>query len=176
MSRIVLFTGKGGVGKTTAAAATAALLAARGRKALVVSTDPAHSLADALGVPLGPEPREVAGGLAAMQVDAQRRFEASWADVRSWLGGLLAQGGLDGLAAEELTVLPGAAEVFALLEVRDQAVGGPWDAVLVDCAPTAETLRLLALPEALAGLPGAGVAGAPAGGALAAPGAGPARR
>jgi len=149
VSRVVLFTGKGGVGKTTAAAATAALLAARGRKALVVSTDPAHSLADALGVPLGPEPREVSEGLAAMQVDAQRRFERSWADVRSWLGGLLAQGGLDGLAAEELTVLPGAAEVFALLEVRDQVTRGPWDAVLVDCAPTAETLRLLALPEAL---------------------------
>ena len=147
--RVVLFTGKGGVGKTTAAAATAALLAARGRKALVVSTDPAHSLADALGVPLGPEPREVDSGLAGMQVDAQRRFERSWRDVRGWLGGLLARGGLDGLAAEELTVLPGAAEVFALLEVRDQAARGPWDAVLVDCAPTAETLRLLALPEAL---------------------------
>lgn len=147
--RVVLFTGKGGVGKTTAAAATAALLAARGRKTLVVSTDPAHSLADALGVPLGPEPREVETGLAAMQVSAQRRFERSWAAVREWLGGLLAGGGLDGLAAEELTVLPGAAEVFALLEVRDQVVRGPCDAVLVDCAPTAETLRLLALPEAL---------------------------
>jgi len=147
--RLVLFTGKGGVGKTTAAGATAALLAARGRKALVVSTDPAHSLADAFGIPLGPQPREVAGGLAAMQVDAQLRFERSWAGVRDWLGALLTQGGLDGLAAEELTVLPGAAEVFALLEVRDQVTDGPWDAVLVDCAPTAETLRLLALPEAL---------------------------
>ncbi|HYT10165.1 MAG TPA: ArsA family ATPase [Mycobacteriales bacterium] len=147
--RVVLFTGKGGVGKTTAAAATAALLAARGRKALVVSTDPAHSLADALGVPLGPEPREVQTGLAGMQVDAQRRFERSWAAVREWLGGVLAHGGLDGLAAEELIALPGAAEVCALLEVRDQVTHGPWDAVLVDCAPTAETLRLLALPEAL---------------------------
>jgi arsenite-transporting ATPase len=150
--RVVLFTGKGGVGKTTAAAATAAMLAARGRKALVVSTDPAHSLADALGVPLGAEPREVSGGLAGVQVDAQRRFERSWAGVRDWLGGLLAGGepdGLAGLAAEELIVLPGAAEVFALLEVRDQVERGPWDAVLVDCAPTAETLRLLALPEAL---------------------------
>jgi arsenite-transporting ATPase len=147
--RLVLFTGKGGVGKTTAAAATAALLAARGRKALVVSTDPAHSLADALDTTLGPEPREVAGGLAAMQVDAQLRFERSWAGVRDWLGGVLARGGLGELAAEELTVLPGAAEVFALLEVRDQVADGRWDAVLVDCAPTAETLRLLALPEAL---------------------------
>ncbi len=149
--RIVLFTGKGGVGKTTAAAATGALLAARGRKALVVSTDPAHSLADAFGVPLGAAPTEVEPGLAGMQVDAQRRFEAGWGGVRDWLGGLLQGAGLDAVAAEELPVPPGAAEVCALLEVRDQAAHGPWDAVLVDCAPTAETLRLLALPEALAG-------------------------
>ncbi|MFL6128087.1 MAG: ArsA family ATPase [Mycobacteriales bacterium] len=152
--RTVLFTGKGGVGKTTAAAATGVLLAARGHKALVVSTDPAHSLADALGVPVGAAPTEVEPGLAAMQVDAQRRFEAGWAGVRDWLGGLLRGAGLDGLtgfSAEELPVPPGAAEVCALLEVRDQVEHGPWDAVLVDCAPTAETLRLLALPEALAG-------------------------
>jgi arsenite/tail-anchored protein-transporting ATPase len=149
--RTVLFTGKGGVGKTTAAAATGALVAARGRKALVVSTDPAHSLADALGVPLGPTPTEVEPGLAGMQVDAQRRFEAAWGGIRDWLGGLLRGAGLDGLAAEELPLPPGAAEVCALLEVRDQVAHGPWDAVLVDCAPTADTLRLLALPEALAG-------------------------
>jgi arsenite-transporting ATPase len=152
--RTILFTGKGGVGKTTAAAATGALLAARGRKALVVSTDPAHSLADALGVPLGPTPTEVEPGLAGMQVDAQRRFEAAWGGIRDWLGGLLRGTGLDGLSgfsAEELPLPPGAAEVCALLEVRDQVAHGPWDAVLVDCAPTAETLRLLALPEALAG-------------------------
>ncbi len=149
--RLVLFTGKGGVGKTTAAAATGALLAARGRKALVVSTDPAHSLADALGEPLGPTPTEVEPGLAGMQVDAQRRFEAAWGGVRDWLGGLLQGAGLDAVTAAELPVPPGAAEVCALLEVRDQLARGPWDAVLVDCAPTAETLRLLALPEALAG-------------------------
>ena len=149
MARLLLFTGKGGVGKTTAAAATAALLADRGRKTLVLSTDPAHSLADALGVPLGPEPREVETGLAALQVDAQRRFEGSWETVRGYLGELLARAGVGGLAAEELTVLPGAAEVVALLEVRDRVARGPWDAVVVDCAPTAETLRLLALPEAL---------------------------
>ena len=152
--RTVLFTGKGGVGKTTAAAATGVLLAARGRKALVVSTDPAHSLADALGVPLGPTPTEVEPGLAGMQVDALRRFEAGWDGLRDRLGGLLGgagMAGLDGLAAAELPMPPGIADVCALLEVRDQVAHGPWDAVLVDCAPTAETLRLLALPEALAG-------------------------
>src|SRR5215207_4414228 len=152
--RTVLFTGKGGVGKTTAAAATGVLLAARGRKALVVSTDPAHSLADALGVPLGPTPTEVEPGLAGMQVDALRRFEAGWDGLRDRLGGLLGGAGLaglDGLAAAELPMPPGIADVCALLEVRDQVAHGPWDAVLVDCAPTAETLRLLTLPDVLAG-------------------------
>ncbi|HEX6756440.1 MAG TPA: ArsA family ATPase, partial [Mycobacteriales bacterium] len=147
MPRAVLFTGKGGVGKTTAAAATAALLAARGRKALVVSTDEAHSLADALGVPLGSAPREVAPGLGAMQVDARERFEERWSALRDWASALL--GGPLDLAAEELAAPPGAAEVLALLEVREQVEHGPWDAVLVDCAPTADTLRLLALPELL---------------------------
>ena len=147
--RVVLFTGKGGVGKTTLAAATAALVARRGRKALVLSTDPAHSLADAFGEPLGPEPREVDTGLAAMEVDTQLRFERSWRDVQGYLLDLLARGGVDGLQAEEMVVLPGAAEVLALLEVRDQVAAGRWDTVIVDCAPTAETLRLLALPEAL---------------------------
>jgi arsenite/tail-anchored protein-transporting ATPase len=147
--RVVLFTGKGGVGKTTAAAATAALVARRGRKALVLSTDPAHSLADAFGVPVGPEPRELDTGLAAMEVDTQLRFERGWRDVQGYLLDLLARGGVDGLQAEEMVVLPGAAEVLALLEVRDQVAAGRWDAVIVDCAATAETLRLLALPEAL---------------------------
>jgi arsenite-transporting ATPase len=147
--RVVLFTGKGGVGKTTAAAATAALVARRGRKTLVLSADPAHSLADALGEPLGPEPREVDTGLAAMEVNTQLRFERSWRDVQGYLLDLLARGGVDGLQAEEMVVLPGAAEVLALLEVRDQVAAGRWDTVIVDCAATAETLRLLALPEAL---------------------------
>ena len=147
--RVLLFTGKGGVGKTTAAAATAALAASRGRKTLVLSTDPAHSLADAVGVPLGGEPTEIDTGLYGMQVDAQRAFERSWREVQSYLLGVLERAGVDALQAEELTVLPGAEEVLALLEVRNQVAGGRWDLVVVDCAPTGETLRLLALPEAL---------------------------
>jgi len=149
--RALLFTGKGGVGKTTAAAATAALAASRGCKTLVLSTDGAHSLADAFGVPLGPEPTEIDPGLAlfGQQVDTQGRFERAWRDVQSWLVDLLARQGVDPLEAEELTVLPGAEEVLALLEVRDQLASGRWDLVVVDCAPTAETLRLLALPQAL---------------------------
>ena len=148
-TRVLLFTGKGGVGKTTTSAATAAAAAARGRKTLVLSTDPAHSLADALGVPLGGAPTEVDTGLYAMQVDTQAAFERSWREVQGYLLGLLERAGVDALQAEELTVLPGAEEVLALLEVSRQVTHGPWDLVVVDCAPTGETLRLLALPEAL---------------------------
>jgi arsenite-transporting ATPase len=147
--RVLLFTGKGGVGKTTTAAATAARAAAQGLKTLVLSTDPAHSLADALDAPLTGEPREVADGLLAMQVDAQRAFERSWRDVQDYLRSVLERAGVDALQAEELTVLPGAEEVLALLELRKQAASGRYDLVVVDCAPTGETLRLLALPEAL---------------------------
>jgi arsenite-transporting ATPase len=147
--RVLLFTGKGGVGKTTASAATAALAASRGRKTLVLSTDPAHSLADALGVELASTPTELDTGLYAMQVDAQGAFERSWREVQGYLVGVLERAGVDALQAEELTVLPGAEEVLALLEVRRQVASGLWDLVVVDCAPTGETLRLLALPEAL---------------------------
>ncbi len=147
--RVLLFTGKGGVGKTTTAAATAMLAASRGLKTLVLSTDPAHSLADALGVPLGPEPMHVADGLLAMQVDGQRAFERSWGEVQDYLRSVLERAGVDALQADELTVLPGAEEVLALLELRRQAASGLYDLIVVDCAPTGETLRLLALPEAL---------------------------
>ena len=147
--RVLLFTGKGGVGKTTTAAATAALAAARGKKALVLSTDPAHSLADALGTPLRDEPTEVDTGLYAMQVDTQAAFERSWGDVRSYLKAVLSRAGVDEVQGEELAVLPGAEEVLALLELRAQVDSGRWDLVVVDCAPTGETLRLLALPEVL---------------------------
>jgi arsenite-transporting ATPase len=148
--RIVLFTGQRGVGKTTTASATALRLADRGVKTLLLSTDTAHSLADALGVPLSGEPREVAPALWAVQLDTQRRFEAAWRDVQDFLTELLSRGGVDPITADELTVLPGVEEVLALLAVRELALTGDWDALVVDCAPTAETLRLLALPEALA--------------------------
>ena len=147
--RVLLFTGKGGVGKTTASAATATLAAARGLKTLVVSTDPAHSLADTVDSALGPEPTEIDSGLYGQQIDAQRQFERSWREVQDYLRSVFDKSGIDPLAAEELTVLPGAEEVLALLEVRRQVASDTWDLVVVDCAPTAETLRLLALPEAL---------------------------
>ena len=147
--RIILFTGKGGVGKTTAAAGTATMAALRGQRTLVLSTDAAHSLADAFGVPIGSEPTEVDLNLFVQQVDTQRRFERSWADIQGYLLSVLNAVGVDPITSEELTVIPGAEEVLALLELRMHALSGEWDVIVVDCAPTAETLRLLALPEAL---------------------------
>lgn len=147
--RIILFTGKGGVGKTTSAAGTATLAARRGERTLVLSTDAAHSLGDAFDRPIGPEPTPVAENLWVHQVDAQRRFERSWGDIQGYLMSVLDAAGVDPITAEELTVIPGAEEVLALLELRTHALSGEWDVIVVDCAPTAETLRLLALPEAL---------------------------
>ncbi|MEO7351706.1 MAG: ArsA family ATPase [Marmoricola sp.] len=148
--RIVLFTGKGGVGKTTSAAGTAALAARAGHRTLVLSTDAAHSLGDAFGLlVVGPEPVEITTNLWVHQVDAQSRFERSWGEIQGYLMSVLDAAGVDPITAEELTVIPGAEEVFALLELRNHATSGTWDVIIVDCAPTAETLRLLALPEAL---------------------------
>ncbi|MQA62006.1 MAG: AAA family ATPase [Actinophytocola sp.] len=150
MPRLLLFTGKGGVGKTTLAAATAATLAGQGRRTLVVSTDPAHSLADSFGVPLGAEPSEVDRRLHAVQIDSRSLVDTVWQELRGQLTAALAGAGVDALDAEELTVLPGVDELLALSEVQRLATSGYWHAIVVDCGPTAETLRLLALPEAIA--------------------------
>ena len=154
--RILLFTGKGGVGKTTAAAATALRLAARGHKTLVMSADPAHSLADALGgPPIGERPTEVAPGLMAAQIDGLARMAQHWAGGSDWpaltaqLSAALSAGGLDPIVAEELAVLPGLDELMTLLAVGEEVAGGLYDAVVVDCAPTGQTLRLLTLPGVL---------------------------
>ncbi|HTF47330.1 MAG TPA: ArsA family ATPase [Pseudonocardia sp.] len=149
--RILLFTGKGGVGKTTLAAATAARLARSGRKALVISTDPAHSLGDALDADLGGDPLEVDPGLFAAHLDGRALVEGAWNELRGHLRTVLAGAGVDELVADELTWLPGVDELLALGEVRRLAQTGPWEVVIVDCGPTAETLRLLGLPEAIGG-------------------------
>lgn len=138
--RILLFTGKGGVGKTTLAAATAAWLARRGRKTLMVSTDPAHSLSDAVGQPLHDEPSEVDGFLYGAQVDMRGLTDSAWGTLREQLRDMLSGLGLDQLDAEELTVLPGVDELLSLSEVQRLADSGPWENVVVDCGPTAETL------------------------------------
>ena len=147
--RIVLVTGKGGVGKTTVAAATAIHAAQRGVRTLVLSTDVAHSLGDVLGVPLGHEVAAVTPRLDAQQLDGRRRLEESWSEIRAYLVDLLGWAGANAIDAAELSSLPGLEEVFALENLRDHAHSGAYDLLVVDCAPTAETLRLLALPEIL---------------------------
>jgi len=147
--RIILVTGKGGVGKTTVSAATAIHAADHGHRTLVMSTDPAHSLADAYQVRLGDEPTRVIDGLDAQQIDAQQRLEESWGAVRDYLTDIFDWSGLKGIEAEELTVFPGMDELFSLASVRDHAESDEYDTIIVDCAPTAETLRLLSLPEVM---------------------------
>lgn len=147
--RIVLVTGKGGVGKTTVAAATALAAADAGHRTLVTSTDPAHSLSDALSIPLESEPTEVAPGLHGQQIDTQRQLDHYWGSIRRQLIDVLDWGGAGGIEAEEFLIFPGMDELFALLEVNRHARSGAYDVIVVDCAPTAETLRLLSLPEVL---------------------------
>lgn len=147
--RIVLVTGKGGVGKTTVAAATALASADSGRRTLVTSTDPAHSLSDALMMTLGSEPTDVVDGLQGQQIDTQRQLDRYWGSIRNQLIEVFDWGGAAGIEAEEFLVFPGMDELFALLEVNRHARSGEYDVLVVDCAPTAETLRLLSLPEVL---------------------------
>jgi arsenite/tail-anchored protein-transporting ATPase len=146
--RIILYTGKGGVGKTSVAAATARRCAAAGARTLVLSTDPAHSLAESLQAPVSGEPTDVGDGVWAQQVQAQEELERNWSAAQEWLGGVLTDRGVERIAAEELTVPPGADELFSLLQLKHHAESGEWDAIIVDCAPTGETLRLLSFPDA----------------------------
>jgi arsenite/tail-anchored protein-transporting ATPase len=147
--RILLFTGKGGVGKTTVAAATAVRAARAGHRTLVTSTDPAHSLADSFGVPLGDEVHELDENLWAEQIDAQARLESNFRDIQEHVISLLNWMGVDAVEAEELSVIPGLDEIFSLTDMRRHADSGKYDLLIVDCAPTAETLRLLSLPEVM---------------------------
>jgi arsenite/tail-anchored protein-transporting ATPase len=150
VTRILLFTGKGGVGKTTTAAATALRCADAGARTIVLSTDPAHSLGDAFDTELGDLAVEVTEGLWGQQLDAQERMEESWEDIQGWLMEVFRWAGVDALEAEELSVVPGLDEVFALADIKRYAESGEWDVVVVDCAPTAETIRFLSLPDVLA--------------------------
>jgi arsenite-transporting ATPase len=145
--RTILYTGKGGVGKTSVAAASARALAARGLRTLVISTDPAHSLAESLGAVLTGEPSEVAPGLWGQQISAQEEMQRHWSAVRDWMGELLAERGVDRISAEELTVPPGMDELFSLLVLREHHASEEFEAIVVDCAPTGETLRLLSFPD-----------------------------
>jgi arsenite/tail-anchored protein-transporting ATPase len=147
--RIVLFTGKGGVGKTTIASATALRIASTGVKTLIMSTDPAHSLSDAFDTGLGEDSIEVAPNLWAEQLDPQRQLEDSWKDIQKHATKVLNWAGLNEIESEELALIPGLDEVFSLADVKRHHDEGIYDALIVDCAPTGETLRLLSLPDVI---------------------------
>jgi arsenite-transporting ATPase len=148
-SRILLFTGKGGVGKTTAAAATALRCADAGLRTIVLSTDPAHSLADAFDRPLTAVGTPITDTLWGQQLDAQERMEDAWGDIQAYVIDVLGWAGVDAIEAEELSVVPGLDEIFSLSDIKAYASSGEWDVVVVDCAPTAETIRFLSLPDIL---------------------------
>ncbi|HYH61134.1 MAG TPA: ArsA family ATPase, partial [Solirubrobacterales bacterium] len=145
--RTILYTGKGGVGKTSVAAASARRAAASGLRTVVLSTDPAHSLSDSLELELGADPTPAGENLWGQEVQAQREMEANWARVQGWLGQILLERGVMDIAAEELTVPPGMDELFSLLQIKRHHESGEFDLIIVDCAPTGETLRLLSFPE-----------------------------
>jgi arsenite/tail-anchored protein-transporting ATPase len=146
-ARTILYTGKGGVGKTSVAACTARACAAAGARTLLISTDPAHSLAESLQSELDTEPRAVSTNLWAQQVGAQEEMERHWSGVQGWASELFMERGIDRISAEELTVPPGMDELFSLLRLQAAHESGDWQVIVVDCAPTGETLRLLSFPD-----------------------------
>jgi arsenite/tail-anchored protein-transporting ATPase len=148
MSRIIVYTGKGGVGKTSVAAATGLLAAERGYRTIVLSTDTAHSLADSFDTPLGPEPTLVGPNLWGQESDVSHNIEKYWGTIQSYVSSVFQWRGLDEMMAEEMSALPGMDELASLLWIAEHHDRGEYDVIVVDAAPTGETLRLLSLPEA----------------------------
>src|SRR3712207_3077631 len=145
--RTILYTGKGGVGKTSVAAATALKASRAGKNVLVMSTDPAHSLADVFDTEIGPDPKEMAHGLWAQEMDHTSMIDDNWSEIQGYMTTLFEWQGTDTLAAEELAMLPGMDELFGLLMVRQHNQEDRYDALILDAAPTGETLKLLSLPD-----------------------------
>jgi arsenite-transporting ATPase len=147
--RIILYSGKGGVGKTSLSAATAVRAARLGYRTLVVSTDSAHSLADALDVPIKGTPTPIAAGLDALEIDVNLELASHWGVIQEWLTRFMTFQGVDEAVAEEMAILPGMEELFSLLKVKRFSDEGRYDVVVIDCAPTGETVRMLGVPEIL---------------------------
>src|SRR5437868_2787145 len=145
--RIILYLGKGGVGKTTIAAATAVRSAAQGKRTLVVSTDLAHSLADCLNTPLKSEPKELAPNLWAQEVNVLDEMRHNWGKLQEKLSQVLRKRGIDLVMAEELALIPGMDEIVSLLNIYRNAREGNFEVVVIDAAPTGETVRLLSMPD-----------------------------
>ncbi|PDW04116.1 ArsA family ATPase [Candidatus Viridilinea mediisalina] len=152
MTRVIIYSGKGGTGKTTISAATAALLAQSGRRTLVLSSDPAHSLADALGVAVSRDrPTTIAPGLYALEVDTIYEWRHNLGGFQQFVASTYSSRGIDRSTAAELANQPGLDEILALQRVMSEAQSGRWDAIVLDTAPTGNTLRLLAYPEMIIG-------------------------
>ena len=145
--RLILMTGKGGVGKTSVAAATGLRCAELGYKTLVLSTDPAHSLADSFDLEMGHEPRLVKPNLWGAELDALMELEGNWGAVKRYITQVLQARGLEGVQAEELAILPGMDEIFGLVRMKRHYDEGDFDVLIIDSAPTGTALRLLSLPE-----------------------------
>jgi arsenite-transporting ATPase len=145
--RVILMTGKGGVGKTSVAAATGLRCAELGYKTLVLSTDPAHSLADSFDMELGHDPRTVMPNLWGAELDALMELEGNWGAVKRYITQVLQARGLEGVEAEELAILPGMDEIFSLVRMKRHYDEGDFDVLIIDSAPTGTALRLLSLPE-----------------------------
>lgn len=150
--RIIIYTGKGGVGKTSMAAATACRIAKDGKRVLVMSTDQAHSLGDSFDMKIGKEPTVIMDNLSAMEVDSVYESEKSWGNLKGYLKELLTMKGGSGIEVEELLVFPGLEELFSMFKILDMYESGEYDTIIVDCAPTGETLSLLKYPEMLSDL------------------------
>jgi len=147
--RILVFTGKGGVGKTSVAAATALRCADLGYRTLVVSTDTAHSLGDSLQAELGPEPINITKNLDAQEIDVHYSIQRYWGELQKMAVNMFTEHGVEDVIAEEVAILPGLEEGASLLWLAEFAEQDRYDVVVIDAAPTAETLRLLTLPDAL---------------------------
>ncbi|BCL81387.1 arsenic-transporting ATPase [Ktedonobacteria bacterium brp13] len=145
--RIILYMGKGGVGKTTVSAATAVRSAALGKRTLVVSTDLAHSLADCLQKNLASEPQEISTNLWAQEVNALDEMRRGWGKIQESMTKTLRKQGIDAAAADELALIPGMDEIVSLINIYRNARDGDFDTVIIDAAPTGETVRLLSMPD-----------------------------
>jgi len=153
--RILLYSGKGGVGKTSIAAATGVQLARAGLKTLVMSVDPAHSLADAFALKTGlfdsatADPYPVREHLHVQEVNIQIELKRHWREIAGYLTTVLRTSGLGDVEAEELAILPGMEELSALMYVNQYRKQDTYDVIVLDCAPTAESLRFIAMPTTL---------------------------
>jgi arsenite-transporting ATPase len=145
--RIILYTGKGGVGKTTLSAATALAAARQGYRTLIISTDPAHSLSDSFDLQLQSEPTPICENLWGQEINVLKDIQKYWGELQTSLSALLVTKGFDNVVADELAVMPGMEEVASLLHVHEKLESGLFDLIILDCAPTGETIRLISMPD-----------------------------